>query len=626
VNKNCLTLLILPIIISFFSSSPIFAAGDLAAPVTSVSLNPASPNGDNGWYKTPVDVTLNAVDLESGVKEINWRLNGEDWNKKSFTQTLNMVINSSFESGTDGWNFIPFNNAIGERTSEYAKIDNYSVKINSLENGSSLFTNKQNYIVVSPWKTVSLGVWVKGDNVLGTGVFYRAYVLTDDGYNLLYTSPAHTGTFDWVYEPKDLVISADSAYGLYVELVLNGVGSAYFDGIYAAYASEQPQASFTISHNGTNTLDFYSIDFEENMEPTKSISLKIDTIAPTNWQNFETERAGNDHTLISRINISDNVSGLDSDSSEFQYSPLYTWLWGYFSDYEDCKGYFVSNGWLSADNNFPDGSLTGTLESPIINYCNSTWILCKGVRFKIKDLAGNDSTKEICINGPWVQNISGDVISLDSLDMSSGAPEDNTDAFVISTGTLSNFSSSKNWLLSYYPSNFNMIVYSYDYLFDKQSPENSVSSLPMTNGVFRTSGSFQVNSPTIPGNYSTNQFSNVLFVNGDLVVKKNIDMKDTSGTIFVVKGDVLIDRSVSILDGFFIIDGIFNTSYNGGFVTDPLRIFGGVIAKKFELNRSFLAFQSQSDPSEEFVYDPKYLIDFTSFFGNVSIKWSEIFE
>jgi len=101
-------------------------------------------------------------------------------------------------------------------------------------------------------------------------------------------------------------------------------------------------------------------------------------------------------------------------------------------------------------------------------------------------------------------------------------------------------------------------------------------------------------------------------------------MNALSGTIFVVKGDVLVSRSVSTIDGFFIVDGTFNSSYNGGFVGNSLKVFGGVKATRFEFNRSFFAFKT--DPSEEIIFDPKYLIDFTSIFGNANIRWSEILE
>ncbi|MFH1566234.1 MAG: hypothetical protein ABIB98_03505 [bacterium] len=626
-NKICLVLLLFLFIVFLFPSV-VFAQTDTTSPLTTAVINPSSPNGENGWYTSSVDVTLNSVDLESGVKEMNWRLNNGTWTKKTFTQTLNMVINSSFETGTDGWNFVPFNNSFGERTNEFAKIDQYSVKIRSLENGLSFFTNNQNYVVVSPWKTVSLGVWLKGQNILGEGAFYKIYILTDTGAKLLYTSPVQTGTFDWVYLTKDVVISSDTAYGLYFELSLNGVGEIYFDGIYAAYASEQPRVALTLSNNGINTYEFYAIDFANNTESTKSINFKIDSIAPTNWQHFETERSGDAHTFISRVDVSDNVSGLNADFLEFQYSPLSSLLWGYFTDYENCEGSFEFGGWLTLPADFESGALAGNLESPPIDYCNANWFFCKGNRFKVKDLAGNDSTKEICLNGPWVKNVGGDVVSRSSIDMLSSSMEDNTDALVIACESLSNFSSSKNWLVSYYPFSFNTEKYSYDYLVDKYNPENVVSKLPITNGIFKTSNDFQVNTPAIPQNYSQQQFSNILFVNGDLVILKNLDMKSSSGTIFVVKGDVLINRTVATVDGFFIVGGVFNTSYNGGFVDDALKLTGGVLANRIELNRSFSfsILKNQGTPSEEFIYDPKYLIDFTSVFGDVNIKWRELFD
>ena len=611
----------------FLFSSVVFADGDITPPTTSPLLSPAYPNGENGWYTVPVDIALNAVDLESGVKEINWKLNDNLWTKKTFSQTLNMVINSSFETGTEGWSFSSFNNSTGERTNEFAKIGDYSVKINSLENGTSFFTNKNNYVVVSPWKTVSLGVWLKGSNIMGDGAFYKIYILTAEGSKLLYTSFVHNGSYDWLYDSKDVIISSDSAYGLYFELILQGVGAVYFDGVYAAYASEQPKAEFTVSDNGENTLSFYSVDFAGNIETTKTADFKIDTIAPTNWQNFEAENSGNAHTFISKISVSDNASGLNANSSQFQYSPLSDLVWGYFTDYENCKGIFEAGKWLPAAVDFNEEGLSGRLESPSIDYCNSNWFFCKGNRFKIEDFAGNDSTKEICLNGPWVKSIDGDVASLSSIDMLSAGAEDNTNAMVISSKSLSNFSSSRNWLISYYQNKFDGGMYSYDFLIGEFPPSSTIDKLPTENGVFKTAKTLQINYFAIPQNYASRQFSNVLFVNGDLIVLRDVNMKDTSGTIFVVKGDVLVSRWVSFLDGFFIVGGTFNTSYNGGIVDNSLKIFGGVLANKVDLNRSFSTFKIASEePSEEFIYDPKYLIEFTSLFGNASIKWSEIFE
>ncbi|KYK26381.1 hypothetical protein AYK20_09025 [Thermoplasmatales archaeon SG8-52-1] len=50
-------------------------------PVASHALNPATPDGENGWYVSDVEVTLDAYDPEvlgvsSGVKEIKYRIDG----------------------------------------------------------------------------------------------------------------------------------------------------------------------------------------------------------------------------------------------------------------------------------------------------------------------------------------------------------------------------------------------------------------------------------------------------------------------------------------------------------------------------------------------------------------------
>ncbi len=39
---------------------------DTIAPRTTHALDPAEPDGDGGWYSSPVEVTLNATDDEGG--------------------------------------------------------------------------------------------------------------------------------------------------------------------------------------------------------------------------------------------------------------------------------------------------------------------------------------------------------------------------------------------------------------------------------------------------------------------------------------------------------------------------------------------------------------------------------
>ncbi|MDF2958921.1 MAG: hypothetical protein K0S39_656 [Paenibacillus sp.] len=53
--------------------------GDKIKPVTQSSVNPAAPNGSNGWYTADVSVTLSVYDDFSGVTGTVYRLNGGPW-------------------------------------------------------------------------------------------------------------------------------------------------------------------------------------------------------------------------------------------------------------------------------------------------------------------------------------------------------------------------------------------------------------------------------------------------------------------------------------------------------------------------------------------------------------------
>ncbi|HUS99977.1 MAG TPA: hypothetical protein VMY59_06645 [Candidatus Thermoplasmatota archaeon] len=62
---------------------------DTTTPVTTISLNPPEPNGENCWYVSIVTVTLNATDNESGVNITQYQIDEGAW--KTYIQPV--VIN-----------------------------------------------------------------------------------------------------------------------------------------------------------------------------------------------------------------------------------------------------------------------------------------------------------------------------------------------------------------------------------------------------------------------------------------------------------------------------------------------------------------------------------------------------
>ncbi len=61
------------------SSGNIISFDDTIPPITTCSLDPPEPNGDNGWYVSDVEVTLNATDDLSGVNRIEYRIQDGNW-------------------------------------------------------------------------------------------------------------------------------------------------------------------------------------------------------------------------------------------------------------------------------------------------------------------------------------------------------------------------------------------------------------------------------------------------------------------------------------------------------------------------------------------------------------------
>ncbi|RLI58599.1 MAG: hypothetical protein DRO93_09575, partial [Candidatus Thorarchaeota archaeon] len=49
------------------------------APVTSMMLNPSSPDGNNGWYRQPVTVTLKAIDEDGDMTTTYYSIDGSEW-------------------------------------------------------------------------------------------------------------------------------------------------------------------------------------------------------------------------------------------------------------------------------------------------------------------------------------------------------------------------------------------------------------------------------------------------------------------------------------------------------------------------------------------------------------------
>ncbi|MCK5261436.1 MAG: hypothetical protein KAJ44_04590 [Thermoplasmatales archaeon] len=86
---------VVSVILLFVSVSVIPSTGnrvsfdDTTPPVTTCTLNPPEPNGNNSWYVSDVEVTLNATDDMSGVNVTYWKIDGGPY--QIYTEPINVT-------------------------------------------------------------------------------------------------------------------------------------------------------------------------------------------------------------------------------------------------------------------------------------------------------------------------------------------------------------------------------------------------------------------------------------------------------------------------------------------------------------------------------------------------------
>ena len=117
-NRSILTIGIISLLVSISvipSSISIAFYGDTTPPITTMIIN--GTLGDNNWYVSDVNVTLDATDDESGVKETYYKLDDDEWN----------VYNGTFTVSTDGVHTIYYYSIDNANNTEDIKSDGVAI-------------------------------------------------------------------------------------------------------------------------------------------------------------------------------------------------------------------------------------------------------------------------------------------------------------------------------------------------------------------------------------------------------------------------------------------------------------------------------------------------------------------
>ena len=183
---------------------------DHTAPMLQAALAPAAPDGDNGWYRSPVTSTASATDATSGMSEIHYDLDGNT----NVDYTEPVVIS------TDG---------------------QHPSAVRALDKAGN----------TSP--DVAFAVKVDGTTPLTTAAFAPG---NDAGW--------HPGSV-----PVSLAATDATSGVAKTEWSLDG-------GAWTPYAD-----SVIVSGDGAHELKYRSTDKAGNVEDVKAATLKIDGTAPT---------------------------------------------------------------------------------------------------------------------------------------------------------------------------------------------------------------------------------------------------------------------------------------------------------------------------------------------------------
>ncbi|MBI2327985.1 hypothetical protein HYU92_06735 [Candidatus Curtissbacteria bacterium] len=124
--------------------------------------------------------------------------------------------------------------------------------------------------------------------------------------------------------------------------------------------------------------------------------------------------------------------------------------------------------------------------------------------------------------------------------------------------------------------------------------------------------------------------SSVWFIDGNLLIEKNLQLAPEDTIVFVVKGDITLKTEVTRADGIYITNGNFrDTTDDATILGAQLIMRGGVVARTTTLNRKLggacgAICNNVTDPAEQITFEPKYLVQLAPLLGSPSISWKEV--
>jgi hypothetical protein len=120
----------------------------------------------------------------------------------------------------------------------------------------------------------------------------------------------------------------------------------------------------------------------------------------------------------------------------------------------------------------------------------------------------------------------------------------------------------------------------------------------------------------------------VVFIDGNMSIRRNMAVGVNNGLIFVVRGNITVGSNVSRADGLYLFDGDYDVRSRNNSTERQLLVRGSAIGAfgggRFRLNRDFRSITSRWHPTEIFEFQPRYLWLFRDFLGDEKARFEEV--
>jgi hypothetical protein len=467
--------------------------------------------------------------------------------------------------------------SVGLKTSLFERSGNYAASIISLGFWDrSLFENTD-YLTLLPLQTYNFSFYIMSVTSWLDNGFYEVVSVSGGNETLLASGYNIDLKLNYKEVSGSFITTSDPTARIFVRTGIEGLGHVVLDDVFVSTAGDSPSVNFILDKEGVNTILYYSEDAAGNVEGTRQVEVKVDTLSPS-FSGFEAFDAESLQKFASKIGVTDQTSGLVQDPALFNYA-VDGFTAGFFENYNSCSGDFTQDEYIVLETNYLLGDTLGTVTTPQIDYCDTNWVNCKRLNFYVKDIAGNIGSHSICVNGPYITSNFGDTFAREGFYQMGLGDVDNLWGTAVSGGSITDVSSFLDVFVPLYkdPPYLNN-TYSY-YLKKLDNFSSFADTVNTSSGVFKIDGPVEIDNEL---NYTDS--NQVVFVNGDLNINSNVTSAD-SKVFYIVNGNIYIDNLVTLVGSNLISTSQIFTASSPD-LSERVTINGMLVAQELVFNRN----------------------------------------